>query len=290
MKRILFLALCLASTSALAAGSSHAAKTGKHEPVKMSVAQIVSKNVAARGGLNAWRAVHTLTLSGRLEAGGKENPDLPFVMKMKRPHKSRLEIRFEDKTALQVYNGHQGWKVRPFLGRDEVEPYTNAEARAAETWQELDGPLVDYASKGTKVKMIGYDTVEGHKTYELKLTLKSGDVRRVWIDAENFLERKIDGEPRRMDGKMRAVTIFYRDFRTEKGLVVPHVFETVVEGGQQSHKLYIESVAVNQPMDEMLFMKPDPAMVMSAGESSQMATPQIASDKRPASPQPGLHP
>ena len=74
-----------------------------------SVAQIVERNIAARGGLQAWRAVQTLTLSGQLEAGGKENTPLPFVMEMKRPHKSRLEIRFRDQTAFQVYDGANGW-------------------------------------------------------------------------------------------------------------------------------------------------------------------------------------
>src|SRR2546425_7484553 len=98
---------------------------------RLTGAQIVDRNVAARGGLEAWRAVGTLTMSGQLEAGGKKNTDLPFVMRMKRGHKSRLEIRLQDQTAVQVYDGAQGWKVRPFLGRDEVEAYSPAEAKAA---------------------------------------------------------------------------------------------------------------------------------------------------------------
>lgn len=285
MKRIFVLALCLVPFAAQAAaapqtanhtakkahaakkaGKTSAAKTATAKAAKFSATQIVSKNVAARGGLKVWRTVSTLTLSGRLQAGGAENPELPFTMKMKRPHKSRLEIRFEDQTALQVYNGEQGWKVRPFLGRDEVEPYTTAEARDAEAWQELDGPLVDYAKKGTKVSLLGTEVVEGHNTYKLRLTLKSGDQRRVWIDTENFLERKIDGEPRKMDGKMRNVTIYYRDFKPERGLIVPHVFETFVEGGQQPHKLFIDQVAVNQPMDETLFTRPDLALVRASAQ------------------------
>lgn len=275
MKRTLVLAICLASFSLPAAATSHAAKASgkqpaaKHAVAKLTAEQVVSRNVAARGGLKAWRAVSTLTLSGRMQAGGKENPELPFVMKMKRPHKSRLEIRFEDQTALQVYNGTQGWKLRPFLGRDDVEPYTTAEARESEAWQELDGPLVDYAKKGTKVSLLGTEAIEGHNTYKLKLILKNGEQRRVWIDAGNFLERKIDGEPRKMDGKMRSVSIYYRDFKSEHGLVMPHVFETFIEGGQQSHKLFIDQVGVNQPLDETLFIKPDPALVRASTQHGE---------------------
>jgi outer membrane lipoprotein-sorting protein len=181
-------------------------------------------------------------------------------MKMKRPHMSRLELTFEDKTAVQVFDGSQGWKVRPFLGRDEVEPFKPEEAKAASEWQDLDGPLVNYARKGTKVKLQGTESVEGHRAYNLLLTMKNGQEQHVWIDAANFLELKTDGEPRIMDGKPRNVSIFYRDYKKENGLNVPHVFETFVEGSKQSHKMTIEHVAINQPMQAALFEKPQLAV------------------------------
>jgi hypothetical protein len=251
MRRILLLLAVLVSVAAPAAAAPDVSKGST-----LTAAQIIEKNVAARGGLKAWRAVQTMTLSGRLEAGGKKNQALPFVMKMKRPHMNRLEITFKEQTALQVFDGEQGWKVRPFLGRDEVEPYTAAEAKAATGWQELDGPLVDYARKGTKIKLLGMQAVEGHKAYKLRLTLKNGEERNLWIDAKSFLERKIDGDPRKMDGKLHDVAVYYRDFKSEKGLTMPHVLETVVDGAQPSHKLYIERVMVNQQMDNALFAKP----------------------------------
>lgn len=250
MKRIFFLACCLASAAASADVATHP-QTGK-----LSAAQIVDRNVAARGGLDAWRAVNTLTLSGQMEAGGKTNAELPFVMKMKRPRMSRLEIRFQGQSAEQVYNGSQGWKLRPFLGRDEIEPFAPEEAKAAEDWQELDGPLVDYASKGTKVELQGMEKVEGHDSYKLLLTLKDGTQQHVWIDASTFLERKIDGEPRKLDGRMRNVAIYYRDYKTDNGLTMPHTFETIVEGGKQNHQMHIDHVSINQPMEDTLFAKP----------------------------------
>ncbi len=252
MKRFLFLVCGLVAVAA-----STTVFPGIANASNMTAAQIVSKNVAARGGLKAWQAVSTLTLSGRLEAGGTQNEALPFVMKMKRPNLSRLEISFEGKTAQQVYDGKQGWKVRPFLGRDEVESFTAAEAKAAKEWQELDGPLVNYAKKGISVKSQGTEAVEGHRAYKLLLTMKDGQQRHVWIDASTFLERKMDGEPRMLDGKLRHVAIFYRDYKTDNGLTMPHVLETVIDGGKQPHKMYVERVAVNQSMENALFAKPN---------------------------------
>src|SRR5258706_7767941 len=41
---------------------------------KLTAEQIVTKNVAARGGLQAWRAVRDLAPSGKMDGGGNEDP------------------------------------------------------------------------------------------------------------------------------------------------------------------------------------------------------------------------
>jgi hypothetical protein len=241
---------CLLSFAAVAAAATSQA------PPTLSVAQIVDKNIAARGGLAAWHAVQTVTMAGQLDAGGKENHALPFVLKLKRAHKSRLEITFKDQTSVQAYDGTQGWKVRPFLNRNEVESFTAAETSSAASTDELDGPLIDYAAKGTKVALVGTEAVEGHPAYKLKLTLRDGAQRNLWIDAASFLELKVDGEPHKLDGKMHRVVVFYRDYKTEHGLVTPRVLETAVEGVKATRKIEISRLAVNDPVDDSLFQKP----------------------------------
>ena len=47
---------------------------------KLSAAEIVDKNVAARGGLQAWRAVQTLSFAGNMGAGGNRRATLPLPM------------------------------------------------------------------------------------------------------------------------------------------------------------------------------------------------------------------
>jgi outer membrane lipoprotein-sorting protein len=249
MTRFSTLAYSLVSVVALAAATSSQAQ------VAMSASQIVDKNIAARGGLAAWHAVQTLTMEGTLDAGGTVNHALPYVMKLKRSHKSRLEILFNEQTSVQVYDGTQGWKVRPFLNRSEVEPYTKAEANSAAATDELDGPLVDYAAKGTKVALVGNESVEGHPAYKLKLTLRSGEQRNLWIDAASFLELKADGAPRILDGKSHDVAIYYRDYKSEHGLVMPHTLETAVQGVKATYKIQISRVAVNETFDDSLFQR-----------------------------------
>jgi outer membrane lipoprotein-sorting protein len=224
----------------------------------LTAAQIADKDVAAKGGLQAWRAVQTLTYSGKMEAGGKQNTQLPFVLQMKRPRKTRVEIEFQGDKAIQIYDGSKGWKFRPFLGRRDVEPYSADELQAASVEPDLDGFLVDYESKGTKVTLEGAEKVEGRDAYKLKLTMKSGQVRHLWVDAESFLDVKVEGTPKRMDGKMRPVEVYYRDYRSVNGLVVPYVLETTVQGVRKSHKMIIESIVVNPKLDDSLFTQLTP--------------------------------
>ena len=257
---------------------------------KLSAAAIVDKNVAARGGLQAWRAVQTISLAGKLGAGGNrraavqvpnqkvsrqslpsrpvEEAQLPFVMELKRPRKMRFELQFSGQTAIQVFDGANGWKLRPFLNRRVVEPYTTEEIKAASTQAEIDGFLVDYAAKGTQIELAGMEKVENRDAYKLKLTMKNGQALHVWIDADTFLEAKVEGQPRMLDGTYHPVEVYYRDYRPVNGLQIPYVLETRVLPVSQTkmglrdpavppEKIMIEKVVVNPQFDDALFTKPD---------------------------------
>ena len=270
-------------------------------PAGLSAAQIVDKNVAARGGLQAWRAVQTLSLEGKMGAGGNqravlpvptpgskelantlprrraEETQLPFLLEMKRPRKKRLELQFHGQTAVQVYDGANGWKLRPFLNRNEIEPFSEEELQIASNQPGLDGPLVDYIAKGTQIELDGTEKVEGRDTYKIKVTEKSGHTFHVWVDAQTFLEAKIEGQPRRLDGTDHPVEVYYRDYRTVDGLQIPFLLETrVLPVGKNSlgmrdtpvppETIVIDKVVVNPKVEEKLFSKMDVQAAVAKGK------------------------
>ena len=277
--------ICTAFAITLAA----AANNGSSQ-AELSATQVVDRNVAARGGLQAWRQVQTLSLQGKMGAGGNQRAvlpvtqpnskelalphrptqeaELPFLMDLKRPRKMRLELQVKGQTAVQVYDGTNGWKLRPFLNRHEVEPYSEEELKIASNREDLDGPLVDYAAKGSRVELDGTETVEGHNTYKLKVIEQTGHTLHVWVDAETFLEAKIEGQPRTLDGAEHRVEVYYRDYRTVDGLRIPFVLETrVLPVGKNAlglrdtpvppEKIIIDKVVVNPKFDEKLFSNVD---------------------------------
>lgn len=245
---------------------------------RLTVAQIVDKNVAARGGLSAWHSLKTLEMKGKLDAGGNNRPtipvpgvrkgaqmpaprpteqvQLPFLMEMERGRKQRIEIDFNGQTAIQVYNGKQGWKLRPFLNRHQVENFTPEELQAQASQADLDGYLIDYSAKGEKVESEGVEQVEGHDAYKLKVTDSAGHSRHVWVDAGTFLEVKIEGVPRRLDGKYHPVAVYLSDYRAVNGLMMPYLLETAVEGVKDKEKIQIESIVANPKLDDSRFAMP----------------------------------
>ena len=274
-KRVSCAAMLFALLPSLMAGADTSTKTAAP---RLSAAQIVERNVTARGGLERWRALHTLEMKGKMQAGGNKRPtipvpgakvgqevkvnrpieqvQLPFLMELRRGRKQRVEIQFNGQTAVQVYDGSQGWKVRPFLNRHEVEKFTPEELKAAATESDLDGLLIDYAAKGSKVELAAIEQVDGRSAYNLKVTDKNGYARHVWVDAENFLEIKIEGTPRRLDGKYHPVATYLRDYRPVNGLVMPYLLETAVDGVKDTEKIQIEEIVSNPKLDDSQFAMP----------------------------------
>ena len=286
-RKTLAMLICIAFTLSLNA----APDTSPTAP-KLSAVEIVDQNVAARGGLQAWRAVQTMTITGKLGAGGNqrvtlavpvpgqpkgqeamlphrplEEAQLPFVMDLKRPDKVRFELEFNKQTAIQVFDGVQGWKLRPYLNRKDVEPFSPEEMKIASKQGHLDGLLIDYAAKGTRVEFDSIEKVEGRDAYKLKLTLKSGDVIHIWVDSQTFLEAKVEGQPRRLDGTYHPVEVYYRDYRPVNGLQIPFLLETRVlpvaktatgfrDTPVPPEKIIIDKVTLNPKFDDSVFSKP----------------------------------
>lgn len=260
----------------------------------LSTAQILRKNLRARGGLKAWRAIKSMQMTGVMDAGyikprpkldpastqlsrsltkmgriqaamerAKQEKDpgklvrVPFTMDLQRPRKQRLEVSYKDVTAVQVYDGKQGWKLRPYIANRGAEPYSPQELNLAKMQTQLDGPLIDYKAKGYKVKVEGMESVNGRLAYRMKVSMKDGQVRHVWIDAKTFLDVQIDST-RKLGGKPRAVITALNNYKTVRGLKIPYEMVTHVEGATHTppSKITINKVKLNPKLSAGTFAKP----------------------------------
>ncbi len=218
-----------------------------------SVDEIIAKNLEARGGLEKIKAVKSARTTGKMVMG--QGFEAPFVMMEKRPKQSRMEFIFQGMTGVQAFDGKNGWGIMPFMGKKEPEAVPADQNKLMDEQADMDGPLVDYKAKGHKVELLGKEKVEGADAYKLKLTMKSGDVRTIYLDADSYLEIKTEGK-RTMRGQEVDGESFLSDYKEEGGLMMPHAIESGVKGNPVRQKLVFDKVELNVNLPDSLFAMP----------------------------------
>ena len=148
---------------------------------------VIAKNIQARGGMDKLKSVQSVKATATMAMG--PGMEAPAVMIQKRRHGAD-GVHHPGLTGIQAYDGKNAWQVMPFMGKKDPELMSADEAKEVEENADIDGPLVDYKSKGHQVELLGKEKVEGTDAYKLKVTLKNGDVQTIYIDADSFLEIK----------------------------------------------------------------------------------------------------
>ena len=254
--RIATLALAVSVVVPSLSVTALAAESGT--PPAPDLARILERSAAARGGLESWRKVRTMVWTGHVERADGSGPRLPFMFQQKRPNLTRFEVAIDRATSMRVFDGRQGWKLRPSAsGKPELQPYGDAEVRAARDPLVIDGPVLDAAAKGVQLTLDGVDEVEGRKAYRLTAKLPSGTAQRVWIDAESFLEVKYDRPAHDPAGRPTTVAVYLRNYQTYEGLQIPFSIETGTPGGGPIvDRLVIDRIAINANLPDGMFARP----------------------------------
>jgi outer membrane lipoprotein-sorting protein len=218
-----------------------------------TVDEIVARNLAARGGKPALDAVRTLRMSGRAIAG----PGREAIVRREiaRPGRIRTEFVFQGTTGVYVWNGTEGSRVSPLDGSLDALPLSEDAAAMSAEQADIDGPLVDWKAKGHRVELVGTETLPGGAAQDLKVTLKSGVVRHIWVDAKTGLMVK-SSSTRKVKGHEVALEVAYDDYQETAGVRFPRSIEMSASGRPQRLKILVERVEVNPTLDDSRFTLP----------------------------------
>src|SRR5215510_438446 len=240
-----------------------------------SVDDIIAKSLEASGGLAKLRAIQSKRVTGDFEAGGMQ---AGFTEVQKRPTKLRRDISIQGMSMVQAYDGQTGWQIVPFSGKKDPEVMSADELKNVQEEADFDGPVVDYKQKGNKVELIGKEKVEGTDTYHLKITLKNGDVRNLYLDAESYLPIKVVARIT-MRGSEIEVETAIGDYKQVEGIMVPFSIEQHPMGGQgPGVKITFTKVEMNVPVDDALFKMP--AVAPPAAGPDKSGTPPATSEPK----------
>jgi hypothetical protein len=208
--------------------------------------------VAARGGRQALAAIRTLRMTGRASAGpGRE---ATVRREVARPGRIRTEFVFQGTTGVYAWDGSKGWRVSPLDGSFEPEPLSAEDAAVAAEQADIEGPLVDWKQKGHRVELAQKAELPSGAAHELKVTLKSGAVRRLFLDASGLIVRT--DSTRRIRGHELELETLLGDYRKAGGVAFPHSIESGARGRPRRLRIVVESVEVNPALDASRFQMP----------------------------------
>lgn len=214
--------------------------------------EVVARWVEARGGMDKLKSVQTERITLKLHAGSFE---ASIVQIQKRPDKARQEFILQGMAQVQAYDGKTGWQLNPFEGRRDAELLSEDDTKGLVEQADIDGPLVDYAQKGHKAELVGHDDVEGTDCYKIKLTLKNGDIRYIYLDTDSMMEIKLESQTM-IRGAIREGETYYGDYEKVDGIYVPFAIESGQKGDPNRAKLTVEKVEFNVPVDDSIFAMP----------------------------------
>ena len=216
--------------------------------------ELVTKNIEAKGGADALRALKSLRSNGKLIVN-EGQLEFAYAQTKKRPGEVRSEFSLQGMTAVQAYDGKEGWKISPFQGRKDPEKMSADDIKPLMEDAEIDGPLVDWKAKESTIEYLGREDVDGTSAYKIKVMRKNGDVSFVYLDPDHFLEIRILTQ-RVRHGAQEEVETDVSDYEKIGGVFVPFSLEAGRKGDPDKQKIVIEKAEANVPVDDAIFHFP----------------------------------
>ena len=217
-----------------------------------SVDEIVAKNVQAHGGAEKLKSVHSLRITSKFSQGSFR---ADLRQDNKRDDKVREEFIIQGLAQVQAYDGKTGWQISPFGGRKDPELLSQDDLKSLVVDSDLDGPLVDYKSKGHKAELVGHDSVEGTDCFKIKLSMKNGDVRYYYLDADSYLELKVEVQTT-IRGALQESELYYGDYEQVNGVYYPFAVEQAPKGSSTRAQISVQKIEQNLAMDDAHFSMP----------------------------------
>jgi hypothetical protein len=217
--------------------------------------EIVAKALQARGGADKLKSIKSMRITGSVAIQGES---MAFVQLQKRPNKLRRDLTIQGVSLSRGFDGQNGWEKAPVQGSSEgaVSVLKGQELDELRTEADFDGTLMGYKEKGYKIELTGKEAVDGKDAYRLKVTLKDGVVRNIFVDAASFLEVKVAGTTQR-EGVTTDFELILSDYRNVNGIMFPFSFEDrQASGGAANQKLSLEKVEFNIAIDDSTFALP----------------------------------
>jgi hypothetical protein len=236
-----------------ATSAETAAAQARTTPADLTLAVVLERYRAARGGVESWRKLKTLRMLGHYAAFSEVSD---FELIRHRDGLYRLDFELLGSPAIRARDAEGPWwqhtLLQPEAGRVDAGPYKKQLER--ESW--FEPLLLDHTGRGAGVVLIGPGDVDGVATIDLEVTLADG-VNETWhLDSRTFLEVAVDSEVYDLTQSRQPIRrrAFFSDFRRVEDVVLP--FRVELEFGARLETMTVTEVTLNPEIDETRFDPP----------------------------------
>lgn len=248
MLRTLFLVL---GTLLLASAPGASAQSRRPD-----VDTIIARHIEARGGAAAIRAINSLVFDhgAYSEPGYTGSGDA--VMMIMRPYLKLVGHPERDQDFMEGYDGAAWeWYRDPGI----VLRTTGDAAAAGRHNTDVEGPFLDYAAKGHRVELIGEETIDGHRTYEVRLTMMDGYETDYFIDRRSYMiiASRHTASVHAFGARVASETRF-DDFRRVAGVLFPfRSSEVEIATGRELNAMQWGTIEANREIPVAWFSPPE---------------------------------
>ncbi len=215
--------------------------------------ELVQKNIQAKGGIEKIKAIKSVRITGKLNAGGGFSA--ATLQENERPNLVREAFSLQGMTAITAYDGTTGWQIQPFGGHKDPELMGEDDLKDLLLDADFDGPLVDYKEKGNVVEYLGHDVVDGDDALRLKVTLKSGDIVYYFLDPDTYLEIRKEVQEF-IRGSVRESVLEMGSYKPVNGVMYPYSISQGTKVNPAAQTTTVEKIEVNVPIEKTDFAVP----------------------------------
>ena len=214
---------------------------------------VLKKVIEVKGGLDALRKVKTVIAdadtSFTMEQGTLVSKTKTYVVY---PEKFRVDANVAGAQVVQVYNAGTAW-VRDPGGVHEVPPEMRDEFAASVRRDTI--PVLIAAAEGKlAVRLLPEEGADGRVLTVLEISGPQLPAVRMFIDNQNLIARQ-SFSAAGPEGKPVQADEMFSDYRRVDGVQVPFRAD-VRRGGQVILSRTLTNVALNTPVDDALFVRP----------------------------------
>ena len=224
--------------------------------------ELIARHLEARGGAAKLRAIRSVRFTGHtVSGGGGFSQEAAWAQLLARPSRLRTESTLQGLTAVDGWDGREGWSLDPFGGRRDAERASADEAKDLARAADFDGPLVDWKEKGHRVEYLGTEDVDGTRAHKLRVLLRDGDQQVIWLDPDFSLVLRV-ATVQVVRGVERSSEADYGNYQQVGGVWFPFAIDLGAKNRPRNYHIVIERAEVNVDTDESLFSFPPAGTVI----------------------------